>query len=79
MNSECGAVWGIDGSAGDSDLAWHYRYMINEFRRHDKMCGFIFTEFHDVINEFNGYYRMDRQEMDFGYGSFVQGMSLRDV
>lgn len=79
MNSECGAVWGIDGSAGDSDLAWHYRYLINEFRRHDKMCGFIFTEFHDVINEFNGYYRMDRQEKDFGYGDFVPGMSLRDL
>ncbi|MCS7460497.1 glycoside hydrolase family 2 [Paenibacillus doosanensis] len=79
MNSECGAVWGIEGSAGDSDLAWHYRYMINEFRRHDAMCGFIFTEFHDVINEFNGYYRMDRQEKDFGYGSFCPGMSLRDL
>lgn len=79
MNSECGAVWGIEGSAGDSDLAWHYRYMINEFRRHDKMCGFIFTEFHDVVNEFNGYYRMDRQEKDFGYGYFVPGMSLRDL
>ncbi|MCZ8515549.1 glycoside hydrolase family 2 [Paenibacillus filicis] len=79
MNSECGAVWGIEGSAGDSDLAWHYRYMINEFRRHDKMCGFIFTEFHDVINEFNGYYRMDRQEKDFGYGSFLPDMSLQDL
>ncbi|GAA4852645.1 hypothetical protein GCM10023310_34440 [Paenibacillus vulneris] len=79
MNSECGAVWGIEGSAGDSDLAWHYRYMINEFRRHDKLCGFIFTEFHDVINEFNGYYRMDRQEKDFGYESFCPGMSLRDL
>ena len=79
MNSECGAVWGIEGSAGDSDIAWHYRYMINEFRRHDKLCGFIFTEFHDVINEFNGYYRMDRQEKDFGYGSFIPGMSLRDL
>jgi hypothetical protein len=79
MNSECGAVWGIDGSAGDSDLAWHYRYMVNEFRRHDKMCGFIFTEFHDVINEFNGYYRMDRQEKSFGYDWFSEGMSLRDL
>src|SRR5690606_20563136 len=29
MNSECGNVWGIEGGAGDSDLAWHYRYMIN--------------------------------------------------
>ena len=33
--------------------------MMNEFRRHDKMCGFVFTEFRDVTNEFNGYYRLD--------------------
>jgi hypothetical protein len=79
MNSECGAVWGIDGSAGDSDLAWQYRYMINELRRHDKMCGFIFTEFHDVVNEYNGYYRIDGSDKDFGYEAFVPGMSISDL
>jgi hypothetical protein len=79
MNSECGAVWGIDGSAGDSDLGWQYRYMLNEFRRHENICGFIFTEFKDVINEFNGYYRIDDTEKDFGYGGFCEGMSLRDL
>jgi len=79
MNSECGAVWGIDGSAGDSDLAWQYRYMINELRRHDKMCGFIFTEFHDVVNEYNGYYRIDCSDKDFGYDAFVPGMSVADL
>lgn len=79
MNSECGNVWGIEGGAGDSDLAWHYRYMLNEFRRHDKLCGFVFTEFRDVTNEFNGYYRLDGQEKHFGYEAFVPGMSLRDL
>jgi hypothetical protein len=79
MNSECGAVWGIEGSAGDSDLAWQYRYMLNEFRRHDKMCGFIFTEFHDVVNEYNGYYRIDGSDKDFGYDAFVPGMSINDL
>ncbi|MDF2963249.1 MAG: glycoside hydrolase family 2 sugar binding protein, partial [Paenibacillus sp.] len=79
MNSECGAVWGIEGSAGDSDLAWQYRYMLNEFRRHEKICGFVFTEFKDVINEFNGYYRIDDTDKDFGYGGFCEGMSLRDL
>ena len=24
MNSECGMVWGVENSAGDSDLAWQY-------------------------------------------------------
>lgn len=79
MNSECGAVWGIEGSAGDSDLGWHYRYMLNEFRRHENICGFIFTEFKDVTNEFNGYYRIDDTDKDFGYGGFCEGMSLRDL
>lgn len=79
MNSECGNVWGIEGGAGDSDLAWHYRYMLNEFRRHDSMCGFVFTEFRDVINEFNGYYRLDGTDKQFGYESFVPGMTIADL
>ncbi|MGK9250541.1 glycoside hydrolase family 2 protein [Paenibacillus humicus] len=79
MNSECGNVWGIEGGAGDSDLAWHYRYMLNEFRRHDKLCGFVFTEFRDVTNEFNGYYRLDGSAKDFGYDGIVPGMTLRDL
>lgn len=79
MNSECGNVWGIEGSAGDSDIAWHYQYMLNEFRRHDKICGFVFTEFHDVVNEFNGYYRIDNGDKDFGYDWFCPGMTLADL
>ncbi len=79
MNSECGMVWGVDGSAGDSDLAWQYHYMLNEYRLHEKLCGFIFTEFHDVVNEFNGYYRIDDTDKDFGYQDFCRGMSLKDL
>ncbi|MFC5530314.1 glycoside hydrolase family 2 protein [Cohnella yongneupensis] len=79
MNSECGNVWGFEGGAGDSDISWHYRYMLNEFRRHDQMCGFIFTEFRDVTNEFNGYYRLDGSDKQFGYDAFVPGMSVRDL
>ncbi len=77
MNSECGNVWGITGYAGDSDISWQYRYMMNEFRLHDKICGFIFTEFHDVVNEFNGYYKLDNSDKDFGYSEF--GASLCDL
>ncbi|HIV27685.1 MAG TPA: glycoside hydrolase family 2 [Candidatus Ornithocaccomicrobium faecavium] len=79
MNSECGMVWGVDGSAGDSDLAWQYHYMLNEYRLHEKLCGFVFTEFHDVVNEFNGYYRIDNTDKDFGYQDFCRGMSLCDL
>lgn len=79
MNSECGMVWGVDGSAGDSDLAWQYHYMLNEYRLHEKICGFVFTEFHDVVNEFNGYYRIDDADKDFGYQDLCHGMTLRDL
>lgn len=79
MNSECGMVWGVDGSAGDSDIAWQYRYMLNEFRLHGNINGFIFTEFHDVVNEFNGYYRIDDRDKDFGYGDFCRGMGVKDL
>ena len=51
--------------------------MINEFRLHDKLCGFVFTEFHDVVNEFNGYYKIDNSDKDFGYDEY--GTSLRDL
>lgn len=79
MNSECGMVWGVDGSAGDSDIAWQYRYMLNEFRLHGNINGFIFTEFHDVVNEFNGYYRIDDRDKDFGYEDFCRGMRVADL
>lgn len=77
MNSECGNVWGIDGNAGESDISWQYKYMINEFRLHDLLCGFVFTEFHDVVNEFNGYYKIDNTDKDFGYSTY--GMTIRDL
>ncbi len=77
MNSECGNVWGIQGSAGDSDISWQYKYMLNEFRLHDKLSGFVFTEFHDVVNEFNGYYKIDNSDKDFGYDVF--GMKINDL
>ena len=77
MNSECGNVWGVKGNAGDSDISWQYKYMMNEFRLHDKLCGFVFTEFHDVVNEFNGYYKIDNGDKDFGYDLY--GMTLKDL
>ena len=77
MNSECGAVWGLKGNAGESDISWQYKYMMNEFRLHDLLCGFVFTEFHDVVNEFNGYYKLDNGDKEFGYD--LLGMTLADL
>lgn len=77
INSECGNVWGVNGNAGESDISWQYKYMMNEFRFHDLLCGFVFTEFHDVVNEFNGYYKIDNSNKDFGYSQY--GISFADL
>lgn len=79
MNSECGNVWGYRGSTGDVDWSWDYHIMINEFRRHPKVCGWLYTEHHDVINEWNGYYRYDRTTKDTGMHALVSGMQLNDL
>jgi len=78
MNSECGNVWGYKGGTGDVDISYEYHIMMNEYRRRPKICGFIFTEFHDVINEWNGYYRYDRSPKDFGLDELCPGMTVRD-
>ena len=79
FNSECGNVWGYEGSTGDVDWSWDYHIMMNQFRRHPKVCGWLYTELHDVINEWNGYYRFDRSEKVTGLASFVPGMSVIDL
>jgi hypothetical protein len=79
FNSECGAVWGYSGSTGDIDITWEYHIMMNEFRKRPKIAGFLFTEFHDVINEWNGYYRFDRSRKEFGLDELCPGMTMRDL
>lgn len=79
LNSECGNVWGYEGSTGDVDWSWDYHIMMNEFRRHPRVCGWLYTEHHDVINEWNGYYRFDRSPKITGLGALVPGMSLQDL
>ena len=79
LNSECGNVWGYEGSTGDVDWSWDYHIMMNQFRSHPKICGWLYTELHDVINEWNGYYRFDRSEKETGLSAFASGMTLRDL
>lgn len=76
LNSECGNVWGYEGSTGDVDWSWDYHIMMNEFRTYPKMAGWLYTEHHDVINEWNGYYKYDRSEKMTGLSSFIPDMSL---
>jgi len=79
FNSECGNVWGYQGSTGDVDWSWDYHIMMNEFRRHPKVAGWLYTEHHDVINEWNGYWKYDRTEKFTGFEDLVEGMSLNDM
>jgi hypothetical protein len=79
INSECGNVWGYEGSTGDVDWSWDYHRMINTFRTYPKVAGWLYTEHHDVINEWNGYWRFDRTEKMTGLGEIVEGMSLNDL
>jgi hypothetical protein len=79
FNSECGNVWGYTGSTGDVDWSWDYHLMMNEFRSHPKICGWLYTEHHDVINEWNGYYRFDRSEKYTGLDGIVPQMSINDL
>lgn len=77
INSEFGNVWGYDGSTGDVDWSWDYHRAINAFRMHPRVAGWLYTEHHDVINEWNGYWRYDRSLKFTGLEEF--GMSLRDL
>lgn len=79
MNSECGNVWGYEGSTGDVDWSWDYHIMMNAFRRHPQICGWLYTEHHDVINEWNGYWRFDRSQKFTGMDELAPGMSLQDL
>lgn len=78
INSECGNVWGYDGSTGDVDWSWDYHRMMNTFRKYPFMAGWLYTEHHDVINEWNGYWRFDRTNKETGLGSIVEGMTVND-
>jgi hypothetical protein len=78
LNSECGNVWGYEGSTGDVDWSFDYHAMIDAFRRHPKTAGWLYTEHHDVVNEWNGYVRADRSEKETGLSELVPGMTVAD-
>jgi len=69
LNSEYA---GISARMGDQDVGWSFKYLTSELRRHDKVCGYIYTELTDVEWEHNGFVNYDRSAKEFGY-------SLRDL
>ena len=78
INSECGNVWGYKGSTGDVDWSYDYHRMMNVFRSYPQMAGWLYTEHHDVINEWNGYWKFDRSPKFTGLGSIHPGMTEAD-
>ncbi|MCB0125179.1 MAG: hypothetical protein KDE58_23155, partial [Caldilineaceae bacterium] len=45
MNSEFG---GIGARNGDRDIAWCFKYQTTELRRHNQICGYVYTELDDI-------------------------------
>jgi hypothetical protein len=78
INTECGNVWGYKGTTGDVDWSYDYHRMTNTFRKYPEMAGWLYTEHHDVVNEWNGYWRYDRSQKYTGLEELVQGMTLND-
>jgi hypothetical protein len=78
INSECGNVWGYDGSTGDVDWSWDYHRMVNTFRKYPQVAGWLYTEHHDVMNEWNGYWRFDRSQKFTGVEEIIPGMTVND-
>lgn len=76
MNSEYG---GISAGHGDQDISWCFKYLTNELRKHDKICGYIYTELSDIEWEHNGYVNYDRSPKEYGYDFWFPGFSLSDI
>ncbi|MGM0493013.1 MAG: glycoside hydrolase family 2 protein [Armatimonadota bacterium] len=64
LNSEYG---GIGARMGDIDVSWCLRFLTNELRRHEEVCGFVYTELTDIEWEHNGLFNYDRSRKEFGY------------
>ncbi|MGI5816739.1 MAG: glycoside hydrolase family 2 protein [Armatimonadota bacterium] len=64
LNSEYG---GIGARMGDLDVSWCLRFLTNELRKHEKVCGYVYTELTDIEWEHNGIFNYDRSPKEFGY------------
>lgn len=64
INSEYG---GVGAGSGDRDVGWCFLYLTNLLRRHDKICGYVYTELEDIEWEHNGFMNYDRSDKVFPY------------
>lgn len=64
LNSEYG---GIGCRMGDKDVSWCFKFLTDLLRREPKVCGYVYTELHDIEWEHNGIYNYDGSAKEFGY------------
>lgn len=76
LNSEYA---GLGAGGGDRDISQSLKYLTTDLRRHDKICGYVYTELTDVEWEHNGLVEYDRSAKAFGYDAFVPGMTTADL
>ena len=76
LNSEYA---GISAWGGDRDISYSFKFLTGELRRHDMICGYVYTELTDMEWEHNGLLNYDRTPKEFGYDDFVPGMTVADL
>ncbi len=76
LNSEYA---GLGAGGGDKDVSYSFKFLTGDLRRHDKVCGYVYTELTDLEWEHNGYVNYDRTQKEWGYDTFVPGMALADL
>ena len=64
MNSEYG---GISARMGDKDVSWCFKFLTDLLREQERVCGYVYTELHDIEWERNGIYNYDGSAKEFGY------------
>ncbi|MBI3972612.1 MAG: hypothetical protein HY332_15145 [Chloroflexi bacterium] len=76
LNSEYA---GLSAWGGDCDISYSFKFLTTELRRHDMICGYVYTELTDIEWEHNGLLNYDRSPKEFGYDHFVPGMTVADL
>ncbi|MBI3972742.1 MAG: hypothetical protein HY332_15815 [Chloroflexi bacterium] len=76
LNSEYA---GLSARQGDRDISYTFKFLTSELRRHDKICGYVYTELTDIEWEHNGLLNYDRTWKEFGYDGFVPEMQVADL
>lgn len=76
LNSEYA---GISAWQGDRDISYTFKFLTTELRRHDIICGYVYTELTDVEWEHNGLLNYDRTHKEFGYDAFIPEMRVADL